>query len=373
MIPYGRQSISEDDAMAVAAAAKSDWLTSGPTTKLFENRLGSITGSTALAVSSGTAAIHTAYAALNVGSGDRVLCTPMTFIATLAPALQRGAIVDFVDVDPQTGLVTPEILAERLDESIACVAVVDYAGHPVDAPALSELCGRFGAWLLEDAAHSLGSTLHGRPVGSMADVTTFSFFPTKNITSGEGGAVGTNNPNLARAAGRFRDHGLARDKARDESEPWFIPAQSLGLNYRLSDILSSLGLSQLGGLSDFKTRRLRIKQRYDDGLSDVAEVATPLTAVGAEPFWHLYPLRVLDGRRHALWQHLQSHGVAAQVNFVPAYRHPAVARYLTSPVETPGAELFYSQQLSLPLFVDLGDRDVDRVISLVRSFFGASA
>ncbi len=373
LLPYGRQSIVEQDVAAVAAVLRGDWLTTGPAVDRFESDLAGCTGGVpTVTVTSGTAALHVAYAAAGVGPGDEVVCTPMTFVATAATAMQRGASVVFADVAPDTANLLPDAARAAVTGRTRVVAAVDYAGHPADADALAAVAHEAGALLLEDAAHSIGGSWRGRPVGSLADLTTFSFFPTKNLTTAEGGAVAVADPAMLRRAREFRNHGLVRDRDRQrwpDEGGWHQEVHELGLNYRLPDVLCALGSSQLTRLAWFVSRRAELHARYDAGLSDVDGVATPVTLPGAAPAWHLYPLRVLGGRRRALYEYLRENGVGVQVNYVPVYWHPVFADLGYRRGLCPNAERFYAQELSLPLFPDLADSDVDRVVGLVREFF----
>lgn len=373
LLPYGRQSIVEEDVEAVAAVLRGDWLTTGPAVRRFEEGLAALTGGVpTVAVTSGTAALHVAYAAAAIGAGDEVVCAPMTFVATAAAAVQRGASVVFADVSEETGNLLPEAADAAMTKRTRVVSAVDYAGHPAPLDELVKIAHDGGALLLEDAAHSIGGTWQGRPVGSLADLTTFSFFPTKNLTTAEGGAVASPNPDLARRAAELRNHGLVRDPARQrfpDEGPWHQEVHEFGLNYRLPDVLCALGSSQLRRIDRFKSRRAEIHASYTAGLSDVDGVRTPLTLPGADPMWHLYPLRVLDGRRRALFEHLRANGIGVQVNYIPVYWHPVFADLGYQRGQCPNAEEFYRQELSLPLFPDLTDDDVDRVIELVREFF----
>jgi dTDP-4-amino-4,6-dideoxygalactose transaminase len=372
-LPYGRQSVTEDDIEAVADVLRGDWLTTGPAVRQFEEDLCTLAGGTAtVAVTSGTAALHVAYAAAGVGTGDEVVCAPMTFVATAATAALQGATVVFADVSPDTGNLLPDAAAAALTRRTRVVSAVDYAGHPAPHDELVKIAHDAGALLLEDAAHSIGGSWQGRPVGSLADLTTFSFFPTKNLTTAEGGAVASPIPDLARRAAQFRNHGLVRDPARQrhpDEGGWHQEVHEFGLNYRLPDVLCALGSSQLRRLDRFKARRTEIHARYTAGLSDVDGVRTPVTLPGADPMWHLYPLRVLDGRRRALYEHLRANGIGVQVNYIPVYWHPVFEDLGYRRGMCPNAEQFYAEELSLPLFPDLSDEDVDRVVGLVHEFF----
>lgn len=374
-LPYGRQSITEDDIAAVVDVLRGDWLTTGPAVTRFEADLAEHTGGTpAVAVTSGTAALHVAYAAAGIGAGDEVVASPLTFVATAATAVLHGAKMVFADVDPDTANLDPGAAAAAITPRTKVLAAVDYAGHPARLDELADLAHSAGALLLEDAAHSIGGSWQGRPIGSLADLTTFSFFPTKNLTTAEGGAVVTGSEHLLTRARAFRNHGLVRDRAEQrfpDEGGWHQEVHEFGLNYRLPDVLCALGSSQLRRLAAFKQRRARIHARYDAGLGDLDGVHTPLTRHGADVMWHLYPLRVLDDRRRDLFDHLRARSIGVQVNYIPVYWHPVFADLGYRRGMCPNAELFYRQELSLPLWPDLSDSDVDRVIGEVRAFFGA--
>ncbi|ASR33785.1 UDP-4-amino-4,6-dideoxy-N-acetyl-beta-L-altrosamine transaminase [Prauserella marina] len=374
-LPYGRQSLGDDEIAAVAEVLRGDWLTTGPSVTRFEADLAEHLGGTpAVAVTSGTAALHVAYAAAGVGAGDEVVTSPLTFVATAATAALHGAKVVFADVEQDTGNLDPEAARAAAGPNTRVVAAVDYAGHPADLDALRTVAESADALLLEDAAHSIGGALNGRPVGSIADVTTFSFFATKNLTTAEGGAVASPSPDLLANAAAFRNHGLVREKAAqrypDEGD-WHQEVHAFGLNYRLPDVLCALGIAQLRKLAAFKSRRAEIHQRYDKAFAGLDQVRTPVTRAGADPMWHLYPLRARDGRRKALFEHLRSKGIGVQVNYIPAYWHPVFEDLGYRRGLCPNAERYYEEELSLPLFPGLTDSDVDRVIDAVREFLGA--
>jgi len=366
VLPYGRQSISEDDIATVVEVLRGDWLTTGPAVAAFEAEIGRLSGGhRAISVTSGTAALHTAYAAAGVGTGDEVVSTPMTFVATTAMASMLGAEIRFADIEADTGLIDPAIVASLTNERTKVIAAVDYAGHPADYDALQPLADAVGAFTLDDAAHSIGGSYHGRPVGDLADLTTFSFFPTKNLTTGEGGAVVARNPEVAQRAHEFHFIGLVRDPERFEvtdEGPWHQEVHEFGLNYRLPDIASALGLSQLRRLESFKRRRSELTARYNEALRGVEGLRIPVQRDGVDPVWHLYPLRVLDGRRREVFEKMRAKGIGVQVNYIPVYWHPVYANAGYKRGMCPNAEAFYAEELSLPIFPDLTDSQVDRVI-----------
>jgi UDP-4-amino-4,6-dideoxy-N-acetyl-beta-L-altrosamine transaminase len=374
VIPYGRQSVNEDDIEAVAGVLRGDWLTTGPTVTAFEHELEARTGATrCVSATSGTAALHIAYAAAGVGRGDEVVTTPMTFVATASCALALGATIRFVDVEEDTANIDPVALDDAVTDETKVIAGVDYAGHPIEIDAISETARRVGALVLEDAAHSIGSTYKGRPVGSLADLTTFSFFPTKNMTTAEGGAVATLDAELGRRAHEFHFIGLVRDRDRmryPDEGPWHQEVHEYGLNYRLPDVLAALGLSQLKRLETFKARRSAIFARYQEGLAGVDGIRLPTQREHVDPIWHLYPLRVLGGRRREVFDAMRADGVGVQVNYLPVYWHPLFEDLGFKRGMCPNAEQFYAEELSLPMHAELTDAQVDKVIDAVRAAVG---
>lgn len=356
----------EEDIAAVAEVMRGDWLTTGPYVAEFEKQLGRLAGGhSAVSCTSGTAALHMAYAAAGVGPGDEVITTPMTFVATATAASLLGAQIVFADVDEETALLDPLAVDAVVSDRTKVVAAVDYAGQPCDYDALQPIADRVGALTLDDAAHSIGGTYKSRPVGDLADLTTFSFFPTKNMTTAEGGAVIAKDPDLALRAHEFHFIGLVRDPARFEIKdegPWHQEVHEIGVNYRLTDVASALGISQLRRLADFKRRRSEIFDRYTDALVNVDGVRVPVARDDVDAAWHLYPVRILEGRRRAVFDAMRSAGIGVQVNYIPVYWHPVYARagYLRG--MCPNAEAFYAEELSLPMFPDLTDSQVDHVI-----------
>lgn len=367
MLPYGRQSISEDDIAAVVAVLRGDWLTTGPTVAEFEQAISRLAGGhPAVTTTSGTAALHTAYAASGLAPGDEVITSPLTFVATASTASILGANVVFADVEEDTGLLDPQAVAAAVSSRTRVITAVDYAGHPADYEAINEIAGEVGATSVADAAHSIGGAYRGRPVGDLADLTAFSFFPTKNLTTGEGGAVVAKDRLTARRAHEFHFIGLMREperfQVRDEG-PWHQEVHEFGLNYRLTDIACALGLVQLRRLSAFKERRAAITARYNAALKGLDGVRIPTQRADVDPMWHLYPLRILEGRRREVFERMRARGIGVQVNYMPVYWHPVYADAGYRRGMCPNAESFYAEELSLPIFPDLTDADVDRVIA----------
>ncbi|KRB80303.1 UDP-4-amino-4,6-dideoxy-N-acetyl-beta-L-altrosamine transaminase [Nocardioides sp. Root190] len=374
MLPYGRQSISEEDIEAVVAILRGDWLTTGPTVTAFEEAVGKVAGGhRAVSCTSGTAALHMGYAAAGVGAGDEVITTPMTFVATASGASILGAKIVFADVEEDTALIDPAAVEALVTERTKVVAAVDYAGHPADYDALQAVADRVGALTLDDAAHSIGGSYRGRPVGDLADLTSFSFFPTKNLTTAEGGALVARDDAIAQRAHEFHFIGLVRDQSRfrmTDEGPWHQEVHDLGLNYRLTDVACALGLSQLTRLDAFKTRRTEITARYNAALADVPGLRIPVQRDDVDPVWHLYPVRVLEGRRREVFEKMRERGIGVQVNYIPVYWHPVYADLGYQRGMCPNAEAFYAEELSLPLYPDLTDAEVDRVIETLVDVLG---
>ena len=374
MLPYGRQSVDAGDVEAVVAALGSDWLTTGPRVRDFEAALEAVAGAPCVAVTSGTAALHVAYAAAGVGPGDEVVTSPMTFVATASTAMMLGATVVFADVEEDTANLDPAAAEAACTARTRAVTAVDYAGHPAEYDQLRKLTDTVGATLIADAAHAIGSTYRGRPVGSLADLTTFSFFPTKNLTTAEGGAVAVTDPALLGPARAFKGIGMVRDPEllrHPDEGGWYYEVQSLGVNYRLPDVLCALGSAQLRRLGAFKARRAELTARYDSLLADVPGLRLPTRRAWVDPLRHLYPVRVRDGRRREVYDRLRAAGIGVQVNYVPVHWHPVFTDLGYRRGMCPVAEGFYAEQLSLPLFVDLTDAEQDRVVEQLRAILGS--
>ena len=369
MIPYGRHSINDDDIAAVAAALKSDWLTTGPLVEEFESALEEVVGAPCISVNSGTSALHCAYAAIGLGQGDEVITPPITFIATQATAALFGATIVFADVQPDTANIDPQAVAAAITPRTKAIVAVDYAGHPADLDELRTIADRHGIYLIEDAAHSIGSIYKGRPVGSIADITTFSFFPTKNLTTGEGGAVASIHPELLERAKRFSRQGLVRNpnefKITDQG-PWHQEVHEFGLNYRLPDILCALGVSQLKRLQEFKEKKKAIFQSYVDELASIQEIGLPTERSDMNVNWHLFPARVDPLKRTSTFSGLRKAGIGVQVNYIPAYWHPVFKNTGMKKGMFPNSDKFYSEEISLPMFADLSKEELQIVCEVLR-------
>jgi perosamine synthetase len=369
LLPYGRQWISEEDVDAVATVLRGDWLTTGPAVGTFEEALAEATGAAeAVAVNSGTAALHAAMFALQVGPGDEVIVPAMTFAASSNCVIYQGATPVFVDVDPQTLLIDPAEVERRITPRTRALVAVDYAGQPCDYGALRTLADRHRLHVVADAAHSLGGSYQGQPVGSVAELSTFSFHPVKHVTSGEGGATTTSDPALAARMRMFRTHGITSDaRQREATGSWFYEMVELGYNYRITDIQCALATSQLRRLGEWVVRRQALAARYDAALQAFPWVAPLGRLAGTCHAYHLYVARLDTDRlsvdRARVFAALRAEGIGLNVHYIPVHLHPYYRDRLgTGPGDCPNAEAAYEQILSLPLFPLMEDGDVDDVV-----------
>ena len=373
MISYARQLIDKTDLKVMRSVLFSDWLTMGPKVEAFEGAIEGLCGARNFVVSSGTAALHCAYSALDLKPGDEIITTPLTFIATQSTAMHFGANIVFCDVEPLTGNIDSNIVESLITSKTKAITVVDFAGHPANLSNFRDICDKYGLYLIEDASHSIGSKYKGEPVGTIADLTTFSFYPTKNFTTGEGGAVASINENLLKKAKIFGRQGLIRDSDMFVNSPegrWHQEVHKIGLNYRLTDIQCALGISQIKKIDKFKQKRKEIYNFYNENLSEVSEIQLPAQADYADPMWHLYPLRVRDGLRSQLFETLWSFDIRVQVNYIPAYFHPVFQDLGYKKGLCPIAEKFYSEEISLPMHVSLNSKDLRKIVGVIKKFFG---
>lgn len=372
MIQYGRHSISTRDFKLMKRVLKSEWLTIGPMVEAFELAISDLIGANTFVVTSGTAALHCAYAAIDIKPGDEIITPALTFVATQSTAMHFGAKIVFCDINVKTRNIDPALVEKLITKKTKAITVVDYAGHPVDLEVFRKICDRHGIYLLEDAAHSIGSLYKGKPVGSQADLTVFSFFPTKNFTTGEGGAVSSRNQVLLDKARKFGRQGLIRDPERfllKPDGPWHQEVHRIGLNYRLPDILCALGISQISRLSQFKVKRKKIFEFYQKNLKGMEGLVLPEQADYADPVWHLYPIRVKNNLRNQLFHFLRENNVLVQVNYVPAYYHPIFIELDYPRGLCPITEEFYNEEISLPIHPNLSPKDLRKVVKLIRKFF----
>lgn len=378
-LSYGRQSIDQADIDAVTAVLRSDFLTQGPEVERFETSLAQACGAKhAIAYSHGTAALFGACWAAGVQAGDEVITSAITFAASANCAAYLGAQPVFVDVLADTCTLDPALVAQAITAKTKAIIPVDFTGHPADLAEIYALAKQHGLVVIQDAAHSLGASYLGEPVGCgrYSDMTMLSFHPVKHITTGEGGAVLTNDDRLAARLRLFRNHGIERDPQRFVTQPspgpWFHEMQELGHNFRLTDLQAALGRSQMTRLGEFVKRRQEIALLYDHLLAQVAGVEPLGRKADRESSFHLYAVRVdyagLGIDRAEVMNRLRDLAIGTQVHYIPVYRHPYHQRTLQAagqrwePEHFPNAEGFYAQALSLPMYPGLSDADVTRVV-----------
>jgi dTDP-4-amino-4,6-dideoxygalactose transaminase len=371
MIPYGKQSINQSDIDAVVNVLRGDWLTTGPAVEKFEFDLQKFTGGVpVVSVSSGTAALHCAYVAAGIGPGDEVITPPLTFIATQATAAMCGAKIVFSDIQPDTGNIDPLQIEEKITSRTKAIVAVDYAGHPADLDEIRKICDKHNLLFIEDASHALGSKYKNNYVGSIADITTFSFFPTKNITTGEGGAVACKDLQILQKAKRFARQGLIRDK--DEFEittegPWHQEVHQFGLNYRLPDILAALGSNQLNRFDEFKFNRQQIWNFYNSELKKNPHLKLPAKKDFVDPFWHLYSLRIPRNLRLDFYNHMRRNDINVQVNYFPVHLQP-VFQSSKSISNLNNSIEYYNGAISLPIYSELDSSQQMQVVEVINKF-----
>ncbi len=371
---YGHQYIDDKDIDAVVDVLKSDYLTCGPKITALEQRLCEITGAKyAVAVSNGTAALHIACQAAGVAKGDEVITTPITFAASANCALYCGAKPVFADINESTYNIAPESVAEHMTEKTKAVVAVDFTGQAVELDALLKICREKNAVLIEDGAHSIGTKYRGKGVGSIADMTTFSFHPVKTVTGGEGGAVLTNSEEYYKKLVLYRAHGITRDTSLMERESqggWYYEQIALGMNYRMTDIQAALILSQLDKLDMFSARRKEIVARYNEAFSKLPEITVQEEIEASDTTRHLYILRIKPEKltigRKEFFDAMAAENICCNVHYIPVYHHPYYEKLGYERGICPKAEKLYEEMMSLPLYYAMTDQDVEDVIHAVK-------
>ena len=372
-IPYGRQWLSDDDIARAVAVLQSDWITQGPTVGEFEQAVAKYVGARyAVAFSSGTAALHGAMHVAGVEKGTEVITSPVTFLATPNAAVYCGGRPVFADISPETYCLDMELASAAITQKTKVLAPVDLAGYPVDIAPFCDLAADQDCVVIEDAAHALGAIRNGRMVGSEADMTMFSFHPVKQITTGEGGMIVTNNEEYAEGLRMFRNHGTTKDPARLERNdgPWYYEMQDLGYNYRLTDIQSALGLSQLEKIESFVERRNEIATRYDEAFASHPNIRIPpqasqssVSTANDRHAYHIYPV-LLDGvSRTDVFMALRERGIFCQVHYIPVHLQPYYQRTFGYQAgDFPVSEWYYEHEITIPLYPRMSDEDVTFVI-----------
>ncbi|RMA93271.1 UDP-4-amino-4,6-dideoxy-N-acetyl-beta-L-altrosamine transaminase [Hydrogenothermus marinus] len=375
-IPYGKQFIDEDDIKAVVEVLKSDFITQGPKIKEFEEALASYVGAKyAVVFNSGTSALHGAYFALDLKKDDEFITTPMTFVATSNAGLYLGAKPVFVDIEKDTGNIDISKIEEKITDKTKLLSVVHYSGHPVDMEKVKELADKYNLKIVEDACHALGAKYKNERIGNCkySDVTIFSFHPVKHITTGEGGAVLTNNKEIYEKLLIFRNHGITKDRFINNPDgDWYYEMQYLGYNYRMTDIQASLGISQLKKLNRFIEKRRNIAKIYNKAFKDNPYFDLPVEKDYAYHSYHLYPIKLKDKykeKKAEIFRSLRKEGVGVQVHYIPVYLQPYYQNLGYKKGLCPIAEDFYKREISLPIFPAMTEKDIEYVIEKVFKVF----
>lgn len=371
MLPYGHQWLDDQDIAAVVDVLRSDWLTTGPKVAEFEQAFAEFVGvREAVAVSNGTAALHAAMYAIGIGPGDEVIVPAMTFAASANCVVYQGGTPVFADVTPDTLLLDPAQVEAKITTRTKSIIAVDYAGQPCDYDALHSIADRYRLPLVADACHAIGGSYRGRPVGTLADLNTFSLHPVKHITTGEGGVITTDNPELAQRMRIFRNHGITSDhRQREQQGSWFYEMVDLGYNYRLTDFQCALGLSQLRKLPAWVARRQAIARQYEAAFAQLPLVKPLAVRSEVSHAYHLYVVALdpmLRATRAHVFAALRAEGIGVNVHYVPVHLHPFYrTRFDTGPGLCPAAEQAYERILSLPMFPQMTDEDVETVTAAI--------
>ena len=369
VIPYGRQTIEEDDIQAVVDVLRSDYLTTGPKIAEFEKMVADYVGAKyAVAISNGTSALHAACFAAGIQAGDEVITTPLTFAASSNCVLYCGGTPVFADVDPKTYNIDPEDIRRKITDKTKAIIAVHLAGQPCDMDEIHKIAKEHDLLVIEDGAHALGSVYKGKKIGTLSDMTTFSFHPVKPITTGEGGMIVTDNEEFHQKMMLFRSHGITRDEnlmTRNDG-PWFYQQLDLGYNYRITDIQCALGSSQMKKLDRFLARRKEIVSRYNEAFADCENIITPYQLPETESGWHLYIVQVKNCDRREVFEALRERGIAVNVHYIPVYMHPYYQEHGYKDVQCKNAEEIYSHIISLPLHPTLTKEQQEYVIETLK-------
>jgi UDP-4-amino-4,6-dideoxy-N-acetyl-beta-L-altrosamine transaminase len=375
-IPYGQQSIDKDDIAAVAEVLRSDFITQGPKIREFEDALCKYTGAKyAVAVSSGTAALHIACLAAGIKERDEVITSPITFVASANCILYCGGRPVFADIQEDTANISPQEIEGKVTAKTKAIIPVNFAGHPCDLQEIHQIARKNNLVVIEDAAHALGAEYRGSKIGSCkySDMIIFSFHPVKSITTGEGGAVLTNNQNFYRKLLMLRTHGTTKDGLLHKAEgEWYYEMQSLGYNYRITDIQTALGISQLIKLDKFIKERRKISSIYNEAFADNAYFDIPPERTYVRSSYHLYPIKLKNkykSRKKKIFSRLREKGLGVQVHYIPVYLHPFYQKIGYTRGFCPIAEDFYHREISIPLYCGMTHNAIDYVIKTVKEGF----
>lgn len=372
-IPYGRQSIEEEDIEEVVRVLRSDYLTTGPKVTEFEKAVADYVGAEyAVAVSNGTAALHIACLAAGIGAGDEVITSPITFAASANCVLYCGGTPVFADIKKDTYNIDPEDIERKITPKTKAIIPVHYTGQPCEMDAITEIAKKHNLIVIEDGAQVISGEYKGKKIGSISDMTTFSFHPVKPVTTGEGGMVTTNNKELYERLKLFHTHGITREpELMDKQDgPWYYEQLELGFNYRITDIQCALGISQMRRLDAFAAHRRMLAARYNEGFAGCKNIITPYQHPDCLSSWHLYMIQVPADMRKAVFEKLRQAGIGVNVHYIPVYKHPYYQAHGYQDICCPNAETFYAGAITLPLYADMTEEQVDYVVEKVIEFTG---
>lgn len=371
-IPYGKQSIDETDINAVIDVLKSDFLTTGPKVSEFEKKVADYVGAKyAIAVSNGTAALHLACLAAGIKDGDEVITTPITFAASANCVLFCGGKPVFADINPNTYNIDPDSIRKKINEKTKAIIAVHFTGQPCEMDKIQKIADEYNLIVIEDASHALGADYKGKKIGSISDMTTFSFHPVKHITTGEGGIITTNSDYFYNKLKMLRTHGITRDiSLMNKCEgDWYYEQLDLGYNYRITDIQCALGISQMNKLYNFIFRRRKIARNYDEAFSVIDGIVTPFQLEGCNNSYHLYVIQVNGIDRKEAFDNLRSAGIGVNVHYIPVYKHPYYQKIGYKNTFCNNAEKLYDKLISLPIYPDLTDEEQNYIINKVKELF----
>ena len=363
-IPYGRQSISEEDIQAVVDVLRSDYLTTGPKVTEFENIVANYVGAKyAVAVSNGTAALHIACLAAGIQPGDEVIVSPITFAASANCVLYCGGKPVFADIKPDTYNIDPEDVERKITSKTKAIIAVHYTGQPCEMDEITAIAKKHNLVVIEDGAQVISGEYKGKKIGSISDMTTFSFHPVKPVTTGEGGMVTTNNEELYQRLKLFHTHGITREESllTHNEGPWYYEQLELGYNYRITDIQCALGISQMKRLDQFAAHR-----RNDEAFAGCKDIITPYQHPDCLSSYHLYMIQVPAERRREIFENLRNKGIGVNVHYIPVYKLPYYQQHGYQSTCCPNAEAFYARAITLPLYADMTEEQVDYVVECVK-------
>ena len=372
-LPFARPLIEKEDIEEVVDTLNSDWLTTGPKTHSFEEKFAKYIGCKyAVAVNSCTAALHISLAALGIGKGNEVITTPYTFISTVNVILQQGAIPIFVDIKPDTFNINPDLIREKINDKTKAIIPVHFAGQPCEMEKIMKIAKDNNLLVIEDAAHAISAEYEGRKIGTIGDATSFSFYPTKNMTTGEGGMVTINDEKLKGRLKIWELHGISKDawKRYSAEGSWYYEVVCPGYKYNMTDIQASLGLHQLEKLINFQRKREKIVKAYDEAFKDMKEITIPFVKDNIKHAWHLYVIKIVSEKlkinRNQFIKALKAENIGTSVHFIPAHLQPYYRdTFGFKKGDFPNAEYAFEQVISLPLFPKMSDKDVKDVIDAV--------